>query len=86
MPTGLGRILLEPAQRGGVAVLGLQPPDEPGRRIRDRVDRIERRREVGDQRTVHRREQPSDVDLREHVIHGAHAARRAPTHRMTLRR
>jgi hypothetical protein len=32
--------------RGGVPVLGLQPPDEPGRRIRERVHRVERRREV----------------------------------------
>jgi hypothetical protein len=67
-------VLLEAADGEGVPVLGLHPPEESGRRIRDRVHRVKRRHEVRDQRTVDRREQPSNVDLREHIVHGAHAA------------
>jgi hypothetical protein len=74
-------VLLEAADGEGVPVLGLHPPDESGRRIRHRVHRVERRHEVRDQRTVDRREQPSDVDLREHIVHGAHAARPSPARR-----
>jgi hypothetical protein len=71
---GPHRILLEPAHRGGVPVFGLQPPDEPGGRVRDRVHLIQGGHEVGDQRTVDRRQQSSDVDLGEHVfIHPADA-------------
>ena len=67
-------VQLEPAHRGRVPVFGLQPPDESGGRVRGRVHLIQGAGEVRDQRTVDRREQSSDVDLREHVvIHRAHA-------------
>ena len=68
------RVLLEPAHRGGVPVFGLQPPDEPGGRVRDRVHFIQGGREVRDQRAFDRRQQSSDIDLGEHVIiHLPHA-------------
>ena len=40
-PPPAHRVQLEPAHRGRVPVLGLQPPDEPGRPVRGRVHRIQ---------------------------------------------
>jgi hypothetical protein len=71
---GSGRVPFEPADGSGVPVFGLQSPDEPARRIRGRVHRVKRRHEVRDERAVDRGEQPSDIDLCKHVIHGPHAA------------
>ena len=64
-----GRVPLERADRRGVAVLGLQPPDEAGRRVRRRVHRVEVRHEVREQRAIQGGPQPRDVHLGEYVIH-----------------
>ena len=44
----------EDAQRGRVAILGLQPPDESGTAVRERVDRHQPGHEVGDVRVIER--------------------------------
>ncbi len=55
----------ERADRRGVAAFALQPPDEPGRGVRPRVDRLQRLDERGEPRVVEGGEQTGDVDLRE---------------------
>ena len=70
-PRAARLIPLEGAHRGGVAVFGLQPPHEPGRGVRRRVDRIERGHETGELRAVERSPQPPDVHLRQHIVHPA---------------
>ena len=52
-------------QRGGIAVLGLEPPDEAGCGLGEGVDRIERGEKRGDARISLGGDQPGDVDLGE---------------------
>ena len=70
-PGASSRVPLERADRGGVAVLGLQPPDEARRRIGQRVDGLQPGHEVSQHRAVQRGLQPPDVDLRKVVVHNS---------------
>src|SRR5260221_11226318 len=57
-------IVVRPWSNGsGVTVLGLQPPDESGRAIGKRVDRVELRAETLHDRMVDWRAKAADVDL-----------------------
>jgi hypothetical protein len=49
-----GLVSSERLHGGRVAVLGLQPPDEPGGRVRCRVHRVKGGHEVCEQRAVQR--------------------------------
>ena len=49
--------------RGGIPVVGLQPPDETHALIGELVHRFEAGDELGDHRVVDRRQQPRHVDL-----------------------
>ena len=62
-------VLVHRADRGGIAVLRLEPPDETRRRVGERVDPVEVGDEVGDQRVIDTRPQSPDVDLREMPLH-----------------
>jgi hypothetical protein len=55
----------EGADRGGVAVLGLEPPHEPGAGVGDGVDRLEGLAEPRHPRAVERLQRQRDVDLRQ---------------------
>ena len=48
-------LVIERVDRGRVAFGGLEAPDEPGARIGQAIDRIERRDELGDLRRLDRR-------------------------------
>ena len=56
-------VLAHGLQRGRIARVVLQPPDETRRAVRDRVDAVERADEVGELRGVERRTQARDVHL-----------------------
>jgi hypothetical protein len=69
-------VVTEGADRGSVAVLGLQPPDEARRRVGERVDPVKRGHEAGQRGGVQRRDGQRDVDLGEVVCggRGGHAS------------
>ena len=53
-----------------IAVSGLQSPDKSGSRIRERVDGRELANKIRDSRIVHRRDQSTDINLRQVEGHG----------------
>jgi probable blue pigment (indigoidine) exporter len=56
-------VVLERTDRGGVAGVGLQPPDEAVRLVGHPIDRLEGGYEAGQLRRVERCQQPGDVAL-----------------------
>ena len=61
----ISAVVAEALDRGRVALVGLQPPDEPGRVVGAGVDRVQRGDEVAQQRRVERLAREGDVDLGE---------------------
>jgi len=59
-----------PADCGRQVFAGLQPPDEPWRRLGERVHRRETVCEAGGVRVVHRLAENGDIELREVKLHG----------------
>ena len=56
-------VITEAANGGRVVVLGLQPPDEPGRRVGECVDRLEATDEISQPGGGERLQRQGDVDL-----------------------
>ncbi len=52
-----------PPEVGGVAVLGLETPNEARARLSESIDSVQLRNKTGDLRIVERRNQSSDIEL-----------------------
>ena len=52
-------------ERGRVALLGLEAPDEPRGGVRERVHGVEEGHEIGDERRIDGRHEAADVELGE---------------------